>query len=163
MVSLQKITPCLWFDSEAEEAARFYVSIFKNSGVEAISRYGKAGFEQHGRPEGSVMVVQFRLEGLRFTALNGGPVFTFSEAVSLQVFCDTQDEIDAYWSQLTADGHEGQCGWLKDRFGLSWQIVPAAIPRWMSDPDPEKVRRVMDAFLPMKKLDIGAIERAYQG
>ena len=124
MASMQQISPCLWFDNQAEDAAKFYVSIFEGSSIDAISRYGKAGFEIHGRPAGSVMTVAFRLQGREFTALNGGPQFKFSEAISLQVFCDTQKEIDYFWSKLGAGGEEGPCGWLKDKFGLSWQIIP---------------------------------------
>ena len=121
----QKISPCLWFDNQAEVAAKFYTSVFKNSAIEQISRYGKAGQDVHGKEPGSVMVVAFEIEGQTFTALNGGPHFKFNEAVSFQVMCDSQDEIDYFWSELSAGGHEGQCGWLKDRFGLSWQVVPS--------------------------------------
>jgi predicted 3-demethylubiquinone-9 3-methyltransferase (glyoxalase superfamily) len=160
MTSVPKITPFLWFDTQAEEAANLYVSIFPDSEIEAISRYGKEGFELHGRPAGSVMTVSFRLAGQTITALNGGPVYKLSEAFSFQVHCDTQEEIDHYWSKLSAGGSEGRCGWLEDRFGLSWQIVPSALPRLMSDPDPRKVQRVTRAFLQMSKFDLAALERA---
>jgi predicted 3-demethylubiquinone-9 3-methyltransferase (glyoxalase superfamily) len=163
MASMPKISPCLWFDGQAEEAAKFYVSIFENSGIETISRFGKEGFEIHGRPAGSVMTVAFRLDGQLFTALNGGPQFKFNEAISLQVFCDTQDEVDHFWNKLSEGGEEGPCGWLKDKFGLSWQIVPSALPGMVADPDTEKSQRVTRAYLQMKKFDIAALERAYQG
>jgi predicted 3-demethylubiquinone-9 3-methyltransferase (glyoxalase superfamily) len=163
MATMQKITPCLWFDSEAEEAAKFYVSIFRNSAIESISRYGKEGFEHHGKPEGSVLTVVFRLNGLQFTALNGGPKFPFTEAISLAIYCDDQAEVDHFWNRLSEGGQEGPCGWLKDRFGLSWQVVPRRLEEMMTDPDRAKVSRVMAAFLQMKKFDIAAIERAYAG
>jgi predicted 3-demethylubiquinone-9 3-methyltransferase (glyoxalase superfamily) len=163
MASIDKISPCLWFDSQAEEAANFYVSIFDNSGIDAIARYGKEGFEVHGRPAGSVMTVSFRLAGRSFTALNGGPQFKFTEAISLQVSCDTQEEVDRLWSQLSAGGEEGPCGWLKDKFGLSWQIVPSVLPKMLLDSESSKAQRVTKAFLQMKKLDIAALERAYEG
>jgi predicted 3-demethylubiquinone-9 3-methyltransferase (glyoxalase superfamily) len=163
MASMQKISPCLWFDTQAEDAATFYVSIFGNSGIEAISRYSKEGFEIHGRPAGLVMTVAFRLEGQLFTALNGGPQFKFNEAISLQVFCDTQDEVDHFWSKLSEGGAEGPCGWLKDKFGLSWQIVPSALSEMICDPDTEKSQRVTRALLQMKKLDIATLERAHEG
>ncbi len=153
-----KITPCLWFDSGAEAAATFYVSVFKNSKIEQISRYGKEGFEFHGQPEGTVMTVTFTLNGQEFTALNGGPLFKFSEAISFEVFCDTQEEIDHYWNMLTEEGSEGQCGWLKDKYGLSWQIVPAILSDLMKDPS--RAARVTKAFLQMKKLDIKTLEQA---
>ncbi|HEX9835799.1 MAG TPA: VOC family protein [Alphaproteobacteria bacterium] len=162
-ITLNKITPCLWFDSEAEEAANFYVSLFENSRIKRISRYGKEGFEVHGRPAGSVMTVEFELAGQTFTALNGGPIFKFTEAVSFQVHCATQAEIDRFWSRLSEGGQEGPCGWLKDRYGLSWQVVPAVLPEMLLDPDPAKAQRVTKAFLQMKKFDIAALERAYQG
>jgi predicted 3-demethylubiquinone-9 3-methyltransferase (glyoxalase superfamily) len=155
---INKITPCLWFDNEAEAAASFYVSIFKNSKIGTISRYGKEGFEFHGRPEGTVLTVTFTINGQEFTALNGGPLFKFSEAVSFQVFCDTQEEIDHYWNKLTMGGSESQCGWLKDKFGLSWQIVPSILPKLMSDPT--RAERVTKAFLQMKKFDIETLKRA---
>ena len=157
------ITPCLWFDTQAEEAANFYCSIFENSKVGKISRYPTAGQEIHRKPPGSVMVVECEINGQTFTALNGGPNFKFNEAVSFQVRCETQAEVDCYWSKLTQGGEEGPCGWLKDKYGLSWQIVPAGIPKMMTDPDPAKSERVMNAFLKLKKLDIAAIERAYAG
>jgi predicted 3-demethylubiquinone-9 3-methyltransferase (glyoxalase superfamily) len=163
MTKLAKITPCLWFDSQAEEAAKLYTSVFPNSSIDNVSRYGKEGFEVHGRPAGSVMTVAFTIAGQSFTALNGGPLFKFTEAISFQVSCDTQEEIDHYWTKLSEGGEEGQCGWLKDRFGLSWQVVPSALPAMMSDPDPRKGERVMKAFLPMKKFDLAALQRAYEG
>jgi len=159
----QKITPCLWFDTQAEEAAEFYCSVFKNSKITAISRYPEAGQEVHKKAPGSVMVVAFELDGQPFVALNGGPNFKFDEAVSFQINCETQADIDYYWDKLTDGGQEGPCGWLKDKFGLSWQVVPAAIPRMMTDPDAQKSARVMNAFLKMKKLDLATIERAYAG
>lgn len=162
-IAKHKITPCLWFDTQAEEAARFYCSIFKDSKIGKISRYTKAGQDVHHKPPGSVMVVEFEIEGQTFTALNGGPNFKFNEAVSFQVRCETQTEVDYFWGKLTQGGQEGPCGWLKDKYGLSWQVVPAAIPKMMTDPDPAKSDRVMNAFLKMKKLDIAAIERAYAG
>lgn len=164
MTRFSKITPCLWFDGRAEEAAALYVSLFEDAGIDSVSRFGKEGFEHHGQPEGSVMTVAFHIEGQSFTALNGGPLFKFSEAISFQVLCDTQAEIDRLWAALTEDGgSEGHCGWLKDRFGLSWQIVPSAMPQFMKDADPAKVARVTRAFLSMSKLDLAAIERAYHG
>jgi predicted 3-demethylubiquinone-9 3-methyltransferase (glyoxalase superfamily) len=153
---MQTLTPCLWFDTEGEEAANLYTSIFPNSKILEISRYGSAG----PRPEGTVMTVAFELDGQRFVALNGGPEFTFNEAISFQVTCETQEEVDAYWSRLSEGGEEGPCGWLKDRYGLSWQIVPSALPRLLSDPEPEKSQRVMAAMLKMKKIDVGELERA---
>jgi predicted 3-demethylubiquinone-9 3-methyltransferase (glyoxalase superfamily) len=151
-----RITPFLWFDTQAEEAARFYASVFPNAKVGAISHYGEAG---PGTP-GSVMTVEFELDGRQFTALNGGPEFTFTEAVSFQVACETQEEVDHYWSALSEGGEEGPCGWLKDRFGLSWQVVPTALPRLLKDSDREKAQRVMAAMLKMRKLDIAELERA---
>ena len=162
-MKLSKIAPCLWFDSQAEDAADLYVSIFPDSAIDAVSRYGREGFEVHGRPAGSVMAVSFRLCGQSFTALNGGPLFTFSEAISFQISCATQKEIDHYWKKLSDGGQEGPCGWLKDKFGLSWQVVPAALPAMMTDPDSSKGERVMKAFMPMKKLDLAVLERAYRG
>jgi predicted 3-demethylubiquinone-9 3-methyltransferase (glyoxalase superfamily) len=160
-----KIAPCLWFDSQAEEAAKFYTGIFRNSKIVATSHYGEAGKEVHGRKPGTVMTVAFELEGQTFTALNGGPVFKFSEAVSFQINCETQDEVDHYWSKLTAGGDEKaqQCGWLKDRFGVSWQVVPRALPEMLMDPDASKSARAMTAMLKMKKLDISALRRAVNG
>jgi len=162
---IQKITPCLWFDYQAEEAARFYVSLFPNSAMGAVTRYGKEGFEVHGRPEGSVLTVSFRLEGQEFTALNGGPRFKFSEAISFVVRCETQTEVDRYWERLGEGGDERaqQCGWVRDKFGVSWQIVPAALFEMMSGPDKEKSGRAMRAMLQMKKLDLPALRRAYEG
>lgn len=164
MPELSKIVPCLWFDDRAEDAARLYVSLFPGSAIDTIVRFGTEGFEHHGRPAGSVMTVAFHLGAQRFTALNGGPRFTFSEAVSFQVMCEDQSEIDHLWDALTRDGGQGsRCGWLRDRFGLSWQIVPRSLPAMMSDPDPARVARVTSAFLPMEKLDLAAIEKAYRG
>jgi predicted 3-demethylubiquinone-9 3-methyltransferase (glyoxalase superfamily) len=165
MKKIQRISPCLWFDGQAEEAARFYTGIFKNSRIVKVSRYGEAGFEVHHRPAGTVMTVEFELEGQRFTALNGGPDFKFSEAISLQVDCKTQEEVDYYWDKLSADGDRTAqvCGWLKDKYGLSWQIVPSALDEMLSDPDEKKSGRAMEAMLQMKKLDIAALERAYSG
>jgi predicted 3-demethylubiquinone-9 3-methyltransferase (glyoxalase superfamily) len=156
----QKITTFLWFDREAEEAARFYTSIFEDSKILAVARYGDAG----PGPKGSVMTVEFQLAGQRFLALNGGPHFKFTEAISLVVDCETQEEVDALWGKLTSGGgREAPCGWLKDRFGLSWQIVPSALGQLMQDPDPERSKRVMQAMLQMKKLDIAALKRAHAG
>jgi len=165
MSAIRKITPCLWFDSEAEEAANFYVGIFPNSKIGAISRYSAEGQEIHGKPPGSVMTVAFELDGQPFTALNGGPIFKFNEAVSLQINCETQEEIDHYWEKLGAGGDPKaqQCGWLKDKFGLSWQVVPSILPKLISGPDATKSQRVMKALLAMKKLDIRELERAARG
>jgi predicted 3-demethylubiquinone-9 3-methyltransferase (glyoxalase superfamily) len=164
MASVEKITPCLWFDNQAEEAAKFYVSLFENSAMGAVTRYGKEGFEVHGRPEGSVLTVSFRLEGQEFTALNGGPHFKFSEAISFVVRCETQTEVDRYWDKLGDGGDQRaqQCGWLKDKYGVSWQIVPAALFEMMSGTDRIKSERVMRAVLQMKKLDVAALRRAYE-
>jgi predicted 3-demethylubiquinone-9 3-methyltransferase (glyoxalase superfamily) len=153
---MNKITPFLWFDTEGEEAAEFYTSVFPNSKIVDVARYGSAG----PRPEGTVMTVSFELDGQPFVALNGGPEFKFSEAVSFLVSCETQEEVDAYWSKLSEGGEQGPCGWLKDKFGLSWQIIPAALPRLLGDPDREKSQRVMQAMLKMKKIEIDALERA---
>jgi len=165
MASLSKtITPCLWFDTQAEQAANLYCSVFPKSKITAISRYPDAGQEIHKKPAGSVMVVAFELDGQPFTALNGGPNFTFDEAVSFQIGCETQAEIDYYWDALTRDGgREGPCGWLKDKFGLSWQVVPSALSRLMTAADPAASARVMNAFMQMKKFDIAALERAAAG
>jgi predicted 3-demethylubiquinone-9 3-methyltransferase (glyoxalase superfamily) len=165
MLTTQRITPCLWFDDQAEEAATLYTSIFPGSRIVTVSRYGEAGREVHGRPPGSVMVVAFELEGQAFTALNGGPVFKFNEAISLQVSCRTQEEVDHYWEKLSRGGDEQaqQCGWLKDRYGLSWQIVPVALMEMMADSDPVKAGRVMQAMLQMKKIDIKGLRQAYSG
>lgn len=162
-MKMNRISPCLWFDSQAEEAARLYVSLFERSSILTVTRYGTEGFEHHRRPAGSVMTVAFELEGTTFTALNGGPLFTFSEAISLQVLCDTQAEIDRLWGALCEGGTPSRCGWLKDRFGLAWQVVPAALPTMMSDADPAVIARVTRAFMPMTKLDLATIERAYRG
>jgi predicted 3-demethylubiquinone-9 3-methyltransferase (glyoxalase superfamily) len=159
----QKISPFLWFDNQAEDAANFYVSVFKNSRIKAVSRYGEAGREVHGREPGSVMVVDFELDGQSFAALNGGPLFKFNESVSFQVNCDSQAEIDHFWSALTDGGRESQCGWLKDRFGLSWQVVPSQLPQIMSGGDAARQDRVMTAVMGMKKFDIAALQRAYDG
>ncbi len=158
-----KIAPCLWFDSQAEEAAKFYTGIFSNSKIVATSRYGEAGKEVHGREPGSVMTVAFELEGQSFTALNGGPVFQLSPAISFQITCDNQQEVDHYWGRLSDGGDEQaqQCGWLKDRFGVSWQVVPRVLPDLLMDPDPAKSARAMQAMLKMKKLDIAALQQAF--
>ncbi len=153
---MQKITPCLWFDTEGEDAVRFYTSIFPNSRAVDVARYGSAG----PRPEGTVMTVSFELDGQRFIALNGGPDFTFNEAVSFQVECETQEEVDAFWSKLSEGGEEGPCGWLKDKYGVSWQVIPTALPRLLADPDREKSQRVMEAMLSMKKIEIDGLQRA---
>ncbi|MGE0410051.1 MAG: VOC family protein [Amphiplicatus sp.] len=161
---MEKIAPCLWFDSEAEDAATFYCAVFPNSKISAVSRYGKEGFEHHRKPEGSVLTVEFELNGDPFLALNGGPVFKISEAVSFVVPCKDQKEVDYYWRKLTADGGaENACGWLKDKFGVSWQIVPEAFFRMIKDPDKKKTGRVMQAMFTMTKFDIAALEKAYAG
>jgi predicted 3-demethylubiquinone-9 3-methyltransferase (glyoxalase superfamily) len=158
----QRIAPCLWFDHQAEEAAAYYVSIFKNSKVVMVTRYSKAGQEIHRRPPGSVMTVVFELDGQEITALNGGPVFKFNEAVSLQVYCDSQEEIDYYWDKLAEGGdpRAQQCGWLKDKYGLSWQIVPKVLSQLFKDHESPKAQRAMNAMLRMKKIDIRELERA---
>ena len=153
---MENITPCLWFDTEGEDAANFYTSIFPNSKIRDIARYGSAG----PRAEGTVMTVSFELDGQEFVALNGGPNFEFTEAISFQVSCKDQDEVDRYWNELSAGGEEGPCGWLKDKFGLSWQIVPTALLELLSNPDKEKAQRVMAAMLEMKKIQIDELERA---
>ena len=160
-----RIAPCLWFDRQAEEAARYYVGIFKNSKINSISHFGKEGHEIHGQPEGLVLTVQFELDGQPFTALNGGPNFKFNEAVSLQIYCDRQEEIDDYWGKLTAGGDPAaqQCGWLKDKYGLSWQVVPRMMEQWLAGGVNEKTERVMKALLQMKKLDIAGLSAAYAG
>lgn len=158
-----KIAPCLWFDSAAEEAARFYTSIFKNSRIVKTSYFTEAGFEIHGRPAGSVMTVEFELEGQSFTALNGGPMFQFSEAISLQVYCDSQEEVDYFWERLLEGGTESHCGWLKDQFGLSWQVSPAEMADLVAGPDPAGASRAMAAMLTMSKIDLAEIRRAYKG
>jgi len=159
----QKISPCLWFDTEAEDAAEFYMSVFENSAIKQISRYGNAGREVHGKEPGTVMVVEFEIEGQTFTALNGGPHFKFNEAVSFQVMCDTQAEIDYFWSKLSQDGREGQCGWLKDKYGLSWQVVPSELPELIADTSGARLDRVIGAVMQMKKFDIEAIKHAHAG
>ena len=158
MTITQRITPCLWFDGQAEEAANFYVSIFRNSKITAISRYGDAG----PGPKGSVMVVGFELDGQAFTGLNGGPMFKFNEAISMVVNCETQEEVDHYWERLLEGGEPSQCGWLKDRFGLSWQIVPTALVDMVQDKDAARSQRVMAAMLDMRKLDIAGLKQAYE-
>ena len=164
-MKMTRISPCLWFADQAEEAANFYTSIFKSSKILGITRYGSAGFEIHQRPAGSVMTVDFELNGLPFTALNGGPLFTFNEAVSFQIICETQEEVDYYWDKLTAGGDPKaqQCGWLKDRFGLSWQVVPEGMQEMLKDPGSEASSRAMSAMLQMKKLDLHELKRAYAG
>jgi predicted 3-demethylubiquinone-9 3-methyltransferase (glyoxalase superfamily) len=154
---MPKITPFLWFDHQAEEAANFYVSIFKNSKIQTVSRYGEAG----PGPKGSVMVVTFQLDGQSFTALNGGPKFTFTPAISLLVNCETQTEVDELWEKLSAGGRKDRCGWLQDKYGLSWQIVPTTLGKLISDPDPEKSKRVMQAMLQMDEIDIARLQQAY--
>ena len=165
MATTQRITPCLWFADQAEEAARFYTGIFKNSRITLITRYGTAGFEIHHRPAGSVMVVAFELDGHSFTALNGGPLFKFNEAISFQVNCATQEEIDYYWEKLSAGGDPKaqQCGWLKDRYGASWQVVPNDMDELFKDEKAEGTQRAMEAMLQMKKIDMAAVRRAYDG
>jgi predicted 3-demethylubiquinone-9 3-methyltransferase (glyoxalase superfamily) len=159
----QKVTPFLWFDHQAEEAANFYVSIFKNSRIHGAARYDEEASKASGRPKGSVMTVAFELDGQEFTALNGGPMFKFTEAISLVVHCETQPEVDHFWEKLSAGGQEVQCGWLKDMFGVSWQVVPTVLPEMLQDKDPEKAKRVMAAMLQMKKLSIPELKRAYEG
>jgi predicted 3-demethylubiquinone-9 3-methyltransferase (glyoxalase superfamily) len=161
--TMQKITPHLWFDTQAEEAAHFYVSVFKDAKINAVSRYSSAGQEIHKMPVGSVMTVQFEIEGQTFLALNGGPIFTFNEAVSFMVNCETQEEIDYYWSKLSAVPESEQCGWLKDKFGVSWQVVPTGMAEMLSDPEAEKTQRAMAAFMQMKKIDIEKLKQAYNG
>jgi predicted 3-demethylubiquinone-9 3-methyltransferase (glyoxalase superfamily) len=161
MANVQKITPFLWFADEAEEAAKYYCGIFKNSKITRTTHYTEAGKEVHKRPPGSVMVVDFELEGQKFNALNGGPHFKFNEAVSFQVHCETQEEIDYFWGKLTDGGQEGPCGWLKDKYGVSWQIVPIVLPAMLTDKDPKKSQRVTKAFLQMKKFDIAELKQAY--
>ncbi|MFZ6009673.1 MAG: VOC family protein [Bacteroidota bacterium] len=165
MADMQKITSNLWFDRQAEEAAKFYTSIFKNSRILKISHYGKEGYETHKMPEGTVLTVEFVIEGQKFVALNGGPIFKFNEAVSFIVNCNSQQEIDYYWEKLSQGGDPSAqvCGWLKDKFGLSWQVVPTQLADMLRDEDKEKSERVMKALLQMKKLDIHALEDAYEG
>lgn len=159
----QRITNCLWFDSEAEEAANFYTSIFKNSAIGKITRYGKEGFQFHGKPEGTVMTMTFQLDGQEFLALNGGPVFKFNESFSMIVNCEDQDEIDHYWNSLKKGGEEGPCGWLKDKFGVSWQVVPVELAEMLTDADKKKTERVTKAYLQMKKFDVKKLREAFDG
>ena len=165
MPTIQSIAPCLWFDDKAEEAVKFYTGIFKNSRIVKIALYGKSGQEIHGKPEGSVMTIAFELNGQTFTALNGGPAFKFNEAISLQVYCKNQEELDYYWETLSEDGDKTaqQCGWLKDKYGISWQIVPATLIDMITDQDSDKADRVLDVMLQMKKLNINELKRAYLG
>lgn len=161
---MQKISPCLWFDDKAEEAAKFYTSIFKDSKIGDVTRYGKEGYEIHGREAGTVMTVDFEIEGQNFLALNGGPLFKFNEAISFQVYCETQEEVDYYWEKLSQGGDEKaqQCGWLKDKYGVSWQIVPIILVKMMQNKDANKSERVMKALLQMRKLDIKTLMKAYE-
>lgn len=154
------IMPCLWFDTQAEQAAKFYASVFKDAKIGKISRYGKEGVEVHGKQPGTVMTVGFEIAGQKFLALNGGPQFKFNEAVSFQVHCETQEEIDYFWSRLAEGGEEGPCGWLKDKFGLSWQVIPTALPQMLMDENSEKAQRVMRSMLQMRKIDLAALKRA---
>ena len=163
MPKTQKVTTFLWFDSQAEEAAKYYVSIFKDSRIVGTTRYDEAGSQAAGRPKGSVMTVEFELDGQRFTALNGGPLFKFTEAISLVVHCQNQQEVDHFWEKLSAGGEEVQCGWLKDRYGLSWQVTPDVLLEMLQSKDAEKSKRAMAAMLTMKKLDLGALQKAYDG
>ncbi len=165
MATLQRIAPCLWFDDRAEEAAEFYIGIFSNSKIVNISRYGEAGKEIHGKPAGSVLMVSFELDGQKFTTLNGGPDFKFNEAISFQVDCKDQTEVDYFWEKLSMGGDKTaqQCGWLKDKYGVSWQIVPRVMIEMLNDADAEKSQRAMTAMLKMKKLDIDELKRAYAG
>lgn len=156
---MQKITPFLWFDDQAEEAINFYTSVFRNSSIGKVARYGEAG----PGPAGSVMVAEFELEGMRFTALNGGPMFKFTEALSMVVDCKDQAEVDHFWYGLSEGGQPGQCGWLKDKFGLSWQVVPEALPRLLGDPDPARAGRVMQAMLQMTRIEVDKLEKAHAG
>jgi predicted 3-demethylubiquinone-9 3-methyltransferase (glyoxalase superfamily) len=161
---MQKISPCLWFDDKAEEAAKFYVSIFKDSKIGDVTRYGKEGYEIHGREEGTVMTVDFEIERQKFLALNGGPMFKFNEAISFQIYCETQEEVDYYWEKLSQGGDEKaqQCGWLKDKYGVSWQIVPIILVKMLQNKDSKKSQRVMKALLQMRKLDIKTLIKAYE-
>jgi predicted 3-demethylubiquinone-9 3-methyltransferase (glyoxalase superfamily) len=162
---MQKITPFLWFDDQAEEAASFYVSVFKNAKLGKISRYGKEGFEVHGKPAGAVLTAEFQIEGQEFVALNGGPAFKFSEAISFQIHCKNQDEVDHFWEKLGegGGGTPQQCGWLKDKFGLSWQVIPTILGEMLQHKDAAKAGRVMNAMLQMKKIDIAKLKQAYEG
>ncbi len=165
MATIQRFTTCLWFDDQGEEAAKFYTSIFKNSKIGAITRYGEAGKEFHQKQPGSVMTVEFELDGQKFLALNGGPLFKFTEAISLMIACETQEEVDYYWEKLSAGGNlnSQQCGWLKDKFGVSWQVVPDCLAEMMADPDTTKSQRMMGALMQMKKLDIAKLKAAFAG
>lgn len=162
---IQKITPCLWFDDQAEEAVEFYTAVFRNSKIINIARYGKVGYEVHGKPAGTVMTVAFELDGQMFTALNGGPIFKFNEAISFQINCETQEEVDYYWERLSKGGDEKaqQCGWLKDKYGVSWQVVPIVLIEMINAPNSVKSQRAMGAMLKMKKIDIDELKRAYAG
>jgi predicted 3-demethylubiquinone-9 3-methyltransferase (glyoxalase superfamily) len=162
-IAKQKIAPCLWFDMQAEEAANFYVAIFENSRINKLSRYTKAGRDIHGKEPGSVLTVEFELDGQTFTALNGGPHCRFNEAVSFQVMCDGQAEVDYFWRKLTDGGEEGQCGWLNDKFGVSWQVVPQVLPQMLTDADGARRERAMSALMTMKKFDVAALQRAFAG
>jgi predicted 3-demethylubiquinone-9 3-methyltransferase (glyoxalase superfamily) len=165
MQRIQRITPCLWFDDQAEEAAKFYTAVFRDSRIVRVARYGEAGHDVHGRPAGTVMIVAFELDGQAFTALNGGPMFKFNEAISLQVNCETQEEVGYYWERLSEGGDRSaqQCGWLKDRYGVSWQIVPTVLPELVGNPDSARSQRAMEAMLKMKKIDIETLKRASAG
>lgn len=163
MATVQKIAPCLWFDTQAQEAAEFYVSIFDNSRIVRVLHYTEAGHEIHGMPTGSVLTVEFEISGQRFTALNGGPHFTFNEAISLEISCADQREVDYYWEKLSAGGKQGNCGWLKDRYGVSWQVTPVILAEMLNDPDQSKCARVTNAFLKMRKLEIRELEKAFKG
>ena len=160
---MQKITPCLWFNDNAEEAVNLYVSIFKNSRIGSVTRYDEASAKVSGRPEGSVLTVEFELEGQKFTALNGGPLFKFTEAVSFMIDCESQEEVDKFWAKLSEGGEESQCGWLKDKYGLSWQVAPRILTELLQDKDPVKSKRVMEAMLQMKKIEIKPLKEAYEG
>jgi predicted 3-demethylubiquinone-9 3-methyltransferase (glyoxalase superfamily) len=162
-ISTQKIMPCLWFDTEGEAAAKHYVSIFKNSKMLGVTHYGSEGKDIHGKDAGSVLTVEFELEGQKFLALNGGPQFKFDEAVSFQVFCDTQAEVDYFWSKLAEGGSESFCGWVKDKFGLSWQVVPSIVPEMLQSGQSDKAQRVFGAIMKMRKIDIATLQKAYAG
>jgi predicted 3-demethylubiquinone-9 3-methyltransferase (glyoxalase superfamily) len=161
---MQKISPCLWFDNNAEEAVEFYVSIFKNSKIDNVTHYGKEGYDIHKKKEGTVMTIDFEIEGQKFMALNGGPIFRFNEAISFQIYCETQDEVDYYWDKLTEGGDKNAqvCGWLKDKFGVSWQVVPNVLVKMLQDKDSKKTENVMRVMLQMQKLDINALTKTYQ-
>jgi predicted 3-demethylubiquinone-9 3-methyltransferase (glyoxalase superfamily) len=163
MATLQQITPCLWFDRQAEQAAELYTSIFPNSGTGKVTRFTKEGFEFHGMPEGMAMTVEFTLNGQKFLGLNGGPVFQFSEAVSFIISCKDQQEVDYYWNKLVDGGQESQCGWLKDKFNLSWQVVPTEMYQYISGPDAAGAQRALHAMFQMKKLDLSILKKAYKG